>query len=186
MEKQLLIVDLEATCWDGDVPDVGRRQTVDDMEVIEFGCVVATTEGAVLDARSFMVQPVLRPLLSAFCIELTSIRQQDVDAAPVYREVIEEIDAWLQPYQLTAWGSWGDYDKNQLLAEQQRHGQAPSFLALEHINLKKRWREGRAANRRSGLPAALAHHGLQFEGCHHRGIDDARNIARLVPFIRFI
>lgn len=186
MPKQLLIVDLEATCWDGEVPGMSRQQRVIDMEVIEFGCVVATTEGTVLDARSFMVRPVMRPVLSAFCTELTSIRQQDLGGAPVYSEVIEAIDAWLQPYQLAAWGSWGDYDKNQLLAEQQRHGSAPSFLALQHINLKKRWREGRASNRRSGLPAALAHHGLQFEGCYHRGIDDARNIARLVSFINSI
>ncbi|MCC5853876.1 MAG: exonuclease domain-containing protein, partial [Alkalimonas sp.] len=120
------------------------------------------------------------------CTELTSIRQQDVDLAPVYSDAIAAMDAWLQPYSLTAWGSWGDYDRNQLLAEQQRHGSAPSFMALQHINLKKRWREGRAANRRSGLMAALAHHGLQFDGCYHRGIDDARNIARLVPFIHTI
>ncbi|SEA45328.1 3'-5' exonuclease [Alkalimonas amylolytica] len=183
MPNQLFIVDLEATCWDGDVPGLSRRQTVDDMEVIEFGCVVATTDGSVLDARSFMVCPLMRPVLSAFCTELTSIRQQDVDGAPIFSEVIVAIDAWLQPYSLNAWGSWGDYDRHQLLAEQQRYGQAPSFMALEHINLKKRWREGRASNRRSALPTALAHHGLQFDGSYHRGIDDARNIARLLPFM---
>lgn len=71
-----------------------------------------------------------------------------------------------------------NYDRNQLLAEQKRHGQAPSFLALGHINLKKSWREGRASNRRPDLPTALARHGLQFEDAYHRGLDDARNIAR--------
>jgi len=43
--------------------------------------------------------------------------------------------------------------------------------------------KGRAAKRRSGLQAALAFHDLAFEGQHHRGIDDARNIARLLPWI---
>ena len=28
MAKHLLIVDLEATCWDGNVPGLNRRQTV--------------------------------------------------------------------------------------------------------------------------------------------------------------
>ncbi|MDF2697512.1 MAG: Inhibitor of the KinA pathway to sporulation, putative exonuclease, partial [Labilithrix sp.] len=30
---------------------------------------------------------------------------------------------------------------------------------------------------------ALEHAGLTLEGTHHRGIDDARNIARLLPWL---
>ena len=32
------------------------------------------------------------------------------------------------------------------------------------------------------LTGALAQAGLPLAGTHHRGIDDARNIARLLPF----
>lgn len=39
--------------------------------------------------------------------------------------------------------------------------------------------------RHGGLRSALAFHGLEFEGTQHRGIDDALNIVRLVPFIDF-
>lgn len=183
MPKHLLIVDLEATCWDGDVPGLNRRQTVEDMEVIEFGCVVAEPDGKLLDAKSFIVRPVLRPQLSSFCTQLTGISQQQVAVAPVYAEVVQVIDAWLAAYQPFCWASWGDYDRHQLDAERQHNGCEPAFMALEHKNLKQLWREGRAAKRRSGLQAALAFHDLAFEGQHHRGIDDARNIARLLPWI---
>ncbi|GIS61919.1 MAG: hypothetical protein CM1200mP2_41440 [Planctomycetaceae bacterium] len=33
------------------------------------------------------------------------------------------------------------------------------------------------------MAAALKEVGLELRGTHHRGIDDARNIARLLPFI---
>jgi inhibitor of KinA sporulation pathway (predicted exonuclease) len=31
-----------------------------------------------------------------------------------------------------------------------------------------------------GIAEALRHLGLRFEGSHHRGLDDARNISRIV------
>lgn len=184
MTTPLLIVDLEATCWDGDVPGLNRRQTVDEMEVIEFGCVLAEADGKVLDAKSFLVRPLQRPQLSDFCTELTGISQQQVATAPVYAEVVHAIDDWLSAYAPVCWASWGEYDRRQLEAEQQRHGCSPNFLALPHKNLNQLWCEGRASKRRSSLPAALAFHGLAFEGRYHRGIDDARNMARLLPWIR--
>lgn len=37
--------------------------------------------------------------------------------------------------------------------------------------------------KKPGLDQAVKLAGLQFTGTHHRGIDDARNIARLLPYI---
>tara|TARA_Y100001963_G_scaffold156861_2_gene251505 strand:- start:732 stop:1298 length:567 start_codon:yes stop_codon:yes gene_type:complete len=184
MKKCLLVVDLEATCWDGYVEGLERKQTVDDMEIIEFGCAIAAYDGTVIDSRSFIVRPQVHPRLSSFCTALTSITQQDVDSAPVYAEVVNLINVWSSKFEFAAWGSWGDYDRNQIHAEQHRYHITPDFFELPHINLKQRWREGKVSNRRSGLANALKHHGLCFEGMHHRGIDDARNIARLIPFIK--
>ncbi|WP_232709764.1 hypothetical protein [Idiomarina sp. X4] len=63
-QKLILIIDLEATCWDGNVEGLNRKQTVDDMEIIEFGCAIAQLDGAVVDSRSFMVRPQAHPKLS--------------------------------------------------------------------------------------------------------------------------
>ncbi|AAV83252.1 MAG: exonuclease [Idiomarina sp.] len=177
-----LIVDLEATCWDGNVEGLDRKQTVDDMEIIEFGCVIAEDNGTVRDYRSFMVRPQSHPNLSEFCTQLTSIAQSDVDAAPVYQSVVPEIDQWLKNYKLEGWGSWGNYDKNQISAEQRRHNLAPEFFSLSHMNIKQEWRRGKVNSRSADLANAMKYHGLSFEGTHHRGIDDALNIAPLLRF----
>mgnify|MGYP005855269555 CR=1 FL=1 len=179
----ILVVDLEATCWEDNVEGTDRRQTVHDMEVIEFGCVVCNKNGTVVDSKPYFVRPQLHPLLTAFCTQLTSIRQSDVDKALSYPEVIESLNLWLSQYELSEWGSWGNYDKNQLLSEHSRHGVAPKFLSLSNVNIKKRWSKSNKASRNIDPKSALVHHGLEFQGKHHRAIYDALNIARLTPFI---
>lgn len=37
--------------------------------------------------------------------------------------------------------------------------------------------------KQNGFAHVLAFHGLAIEGQHHRGVDDARNIVRLLPFM---
>lgn len=186
-ESLILVVDLEATCWENNVDGLDRRQTVDDMEIIEFGCVLAKTSGRIVDTRSFLVRPQVHPKLSSFCTHLTTITQKDVDASPIYDDVVKQIDTWLATYDLFAWGSWGQYDKNQIEAERRRHNRCPAFNYLPHINLKKLWRKdnGTGKSRKGGLRSALSFHDLTFEGTQHRGIDDARNIAKLLHFLDF-
>lgn len=180
----MLVVDLEATCWKDNVVGTERRQTINDMEVIEFGCIVCTFNGEVIDSKSFFVKPQLHPTLTTFCTELTSIQQSDVDNAPTYSGVIKNLDQWLEQYELTIWASWGNYDKNQLIKEHDRYGVSPNFLKLSHENLKKRWSKGKKKFRNAGPKVALEFHGLEFQGNYHRAIDDAFNIARLLPFIK--
>lgn len=185
MAGKFLIVDLEATCWEGNVPGQSRTQTVDDMEIIEFGCVITDRAGTIYGSRSFMVRPVLHPLLSDFCTSLTSIEQTHVDKSPTYVNVVSKIDSWLEAFNVEFWGSWGNYDKKQIHVEFERHKIAPRFFSLEHVNLKKLWRKGKSNRQASGLRSALEYHNLQFDGSHHRGIDDARNISRLISKIEW-
>lgn len=177
IEKRLLVVDLEATCWDD------RPQSVDMMEVIEFGLAVATISGSLEANQGFYVKPVLNPVLSSFCQALTGITQAKVDAAPPYASVVIDINAFLAQYNFSAWASWGQYDNRQLAAEFDRHGTAPDFFNLQHINLKALWQHQKGSKRRAGLGAALASIGLDFVGNQHSGKQDAFNIVRLLPYI---
>lgn len=179
----LLIVDLEATCWKGNVEGLDRSQTVDDMEVIEFGCALCSTDGTIIDSRSLFVQPQQHRQLSEFCKRLTGIQQSDVEHAAFYPQVVKALNEWLQAFEISHWASWGNYDRRQLEAEQKRHNCAPDFCALPHINIKNLWRNQYAGDSNVGISDALEFHQLEFSGRLHRGIDDARNIARLVPFI---
>jgi inhibitor of KinA sporulation pathway (predicted exonuclease) len=185
--KPMLIVDLEATCWENHIAPSGSRQSVDEMEIIEFGCVVTTRAGKVLDKRSFLVRPQVNPDLSPFCQQLTTISQTMVDDAPLFTEVIPEIDAWLRQWaDLTYWASWGNYDRRHIEAQSLREGVIPGFMRLPHLNLKTIWKNTTGERKRNGLGSALKFHHLAFEGQPHRGIDDACNMARVLPFMDWV
>ena len=179
----ILVVDLEATCWAAGTPE-GAAQSIQSMEIIEIGCVLTNRLGTVLDTRSFIVRPERQPILSAFCIALTQITQAMVDNAPPLKEAIDQMNAWLESTETVAiWGSWGNYDLNQLTAQCALNSAGSQLLSLPHLNLKKLWRRTTRQRKKTSLAHALAHHELEFDGQPHRGVDDARNIARLLPFL---
>jgi inhibitor of KinA sporulation pathway (predicted exonuclease) len=70
-----------------------------------------------------------------------------------------------------------------LLAQSQLDDARPLPLNYPHLNLKRLWRRTTGLKKKTGLSSALAFHDLTFEGNHHRGVDDARNIVRLLPFM---
>ena len=84
----LLVIDFEATC-DVAEPDYPH-------EIIEFPCVAVETEtGCIVSEFQTFVRPIRNPKLTEFCKELTGIRQEDVDAAPLLPEAITMFRAWL-------------------------------------------------------------------------------------------
>lgn len=89
------IIDLEATCWESMVTPEGVLQSVDTMEIIEVGCAFATESGELLDTHSFIVRPTENPELSPFCMSLTSIAQDMVDAAQPLSMMAKEVDDYV-------------------------------------------------------------------------------------------
>ncbi|WLQ12421.1 3'-5' exonuclease [Hahella aquimaris] len=172
-----LIIDLEATCCDqGSVP---RRE----METIEIGAVlVDATSLAVVDEFQTFIRPVRHPQLTDFCRELTTIKQEQVDNAPTYPEAIESLQGWMRHYPNYLFCSWGDYDKGQFEQDCQYHRVAYPF-ASGHLNIKKQFSATQGHKKKYGMAKALSLVGLTLEGSHHRGIDDARNMAKLMPYI---
>lgn len=177
MPEVSIIVDLEATCCqDGSFP----RQ---EMEIIEIGAVaVEATTAQILDRYQSFVRPVRHPHLTDFCRELTSITQGQVDTAFEFPQVLEEFGRWLASFPDQDFCSWGAYDRNQFEQDCKYHG-VPYPFPGPHRNLKLEFSERRGERKRYGLAGALRALGLEFEGTHHRGIDDALNIARIYPFL---
>ena len=166
-----IVLDLEATCW-----PVGTRP--ERMETIEFGAVRLDKDSyEALDEYSSFVRPVSEPSLSEFCKNLTSIRQSDVDAAPLFPDAFQSFLGWIGPGP-SILCSWGAYDVRQLRVDCRRHGIVYPDILGNHLNLKTRFAEVR--NRKPcGMKKALLILGIEPEGSHHRAIDDARNIARI-------
>ncbi len=172
-----LVIDFEATCDDqGRVP---RRE----MEIIEFGAVMVDAHSLqIVSEFGRFIRPVRHPLLTPFCQQLTSIRQADVDAAADFAAVIAEVRTWIADYPNLMFGSWGDYDRHQLQQDCDYH-KVPYPIPAGHINLKKQFAQAQMLPKALGLGQAVRFAGLAFVGTHHRGIDDARNIAALLPWI---
>jgi inhibitor of KinA sporulation pathway (predicted exonuclease) len=169
-----LIVDLEATC--SDVGEVPRHE----MEIIEIGGVLQSTATfEVESAFQTFVRPVRHPVLTDFCTGLTGITQADVAGAPQFHEAIEAMNAWAAPFADALFCSWGDYDRNQFQQDCDFH-QVPYPFPSGHLNLKVEFSRALGLRRRCGIGEALRHLGLAFDGSPHRGLDDARNIARVV------
>jgi len=172
-----VVVDLEATCWE-DSSWRRRKQ----MEIIEIGAVRLDENLEILDEFESFVRPVVNRRLSGFCTELTTIRQADVDAADLFPAVFERFVAWIgdSEHRLC---SWGAYDLNQFRMDCRRFGVVlPAWFEAGHVNIKKeftRWKRVK----RCGMVKALAHLGLPLECSHHRGIDDARNTARIAQHV---
>lgn len=174
-----LVIDVEATCdEDARIP---REQT----EIIEVGAVLC--DGATLQPRAefqTFVKPVRHPRLTSFCTRLTSIVQADVDAAPGFASAMQKLALFLKESGATGqflFCSWGDYDRQQFTRDERRLGiRAP--LGTQHKNLKEDFRRRSGDDGKLGCGQALRRVGLRFAGTAHRGIDDARNIARLLPY----
>ena len=190
----LLVVDLEATCDNREAKPclVPKEQ----METIEIGAVLVDSQTLeTVGELGIFVRPVRHPVLTEFCKQLTTITQADVDGAPLFPEAVASVERFLRDFQervpresrgvagrRVLFCSWGDYDKNQLALDAAHHGIVVPW-AKHHCNVKKRFSEELGLPKRFGMDGALARIGLTLEGTHHRGIDDARNIARLLPWI---
>lgn len=170
-----VVVDLEATCDDqGSVPKA-------EMEIIEIGSVLVDAETLEpIEEHQTFVRPVRHPKLTPFCTALTTIRQSDVDAAPSFPEAIDAVRRFLGDTGALL-SSWGDYDRKQLEQDAAHHAVALPFVG-GHLNIKAAFSERLGLKKKLGVSRALEHVGLRFEGTAHRGIDDARNIARLLPW----
>lgn len=173
-QKYYLIVDLEATCNDDN--SIPREK----MEIIEIGAVILNSRNLKVESeyQSF-VKPILHPILTDFCKSLTSISQEDVDTASFFPEVLKDFQSWFHPFRNYIFCSWGNYDKKQIQQDCLLHNVDYPFTD-EHLNIKKAFSVAINSKKRFGMAQALNHLGIKLEGVHHRGIDDAKNIARIV------
>lgn len=169
---QFVIFDLEATCWNGHA--VGREQ-----EIIEIGAVLTDPFGQRISQFQEFVRPVENPTLSHYCRDLTGIEQDDVSQARTYDQVVESFMDWIdvdgESFTLC---SWGDKDLELLQSDCTRHSIGTEWLD-SYIDLKAQYHDIKGLQRKRGLKKTLSHEQIEFEGAHHRALDDAQNLFAL-------
>ncbi|RPD65915.1 hypothetical protein L226DRAFT_608848 [Lentinus tigrinus ALCF2SS1-7] len=159
--------------------------------------------------RSF-VRPTWRPQLSPFCTTLTGITQEQVDSAPTFPEVLQEFRTFLEKNKLIdhhgqrlarfCFSTDGPYDIRDFVVKQCFISKipVPVWLTWDVMDVRRAvgaWHDFTTASadpREVGafplprrvtlsIPRQLHALGLEpFEGRQHSGIDDTRNISRLV------
>lgn len=173
-----LIVDLEATCWQNEKDN-------SKMETIEIGALMLP-ESLELPAPEYQrfIRPFAHPILTEFCTQLTSITQETVDSADYFQTVFPDFVAWIEEQtrdEPFTFCSWGDYDYGQLKRDCARWGLDFPASFDQRINLKRAYKQ--VFKVRVGMADALGMLDMTLEGTHHRGIDDARNIARIAQVV---
>ena len=178
MDNYYIVIDFEATCFKRE--RVPREET----EIIEFAAMVVDKQTLTpISEFDAFVRPTIHPKLDPFCTELTSIVQEDVDGAFTFPTVLRQFSSWLQQFSgVKTFCSWGYYDKNQLVMECNRNSLKYPFDE-EHINIKELFSEVKGYKRKYGVAGALKHLKMEFIGTHHRGIDDVRNIVRIMQAV---
>ena len=169
-----IIFDLEATC---EKDDKNFRN-----EIIEIGAVKINEKLEIVDEFCSFIKPILNPKLTDFCKELTTISQEDMDGADGFKEVLNRFINWVgeEEYILC---SWGFYDKSQFKKDCELHNISTSWLK-NHISLKhQHGKKIMGIEKGVGMERALNKAGLKLHGIHHRGIDDAKNIAQI--FVKY-
>ncbi|MGW1723592.1 exonuclease domain-containing protein [Streptomyces sp. NPDC002306] len=172
----LNVIDLEATCWEGQPPPGSVS------EVIEIGLTVVDLRARRRTERHRIVVRPVRSAVSAFCTELTGLTQDEVERGVGFAEACATL-AERHGARARTWASWGDYDRHQFTRQCRADRVAYPFghpAERTHTNAKAVFTEAYGLRKKPGMAQALRLAGLPLEGRHHRGEDDAWNIAALV------
>lgn len=179
---QFIILDIEATCWETEREAVGKTQ-----EIIEIGAVKVDEDGEIVGRFCEFVRPTVHSQISDFCQKLTSITQVNVNQAKTYPFVIEQFKRWIgigtddeDEYLLC---SWGFFDQRILSRNCLLHKLDDAWTKT-HINLKEQYPRIKGLRRTLGLRRVVEDEGFEFEGLHHRGIDDAINLSKI--FVKYM
>ena len=174
--KLCLVIDVEATCWQSNPPSgtpIDERKN----EIIEIGITpVSLPDKVIGESEAIIVLPTTTEI-SEFCTNLTTLTPEFVaDNGIPFRDAIEYMKKKYRT-ERNMWASWGDYDKNAFRRQcQNEHVRYPFTTA--HLNVKSlfTWKHGFSC----GMSKVMSQMKIPQEGTHHRGVDDSKNIAKVL------
>lgn len=130
------------------------------------------------------VRPILNPKLTDFCIELTGITQEVVDAADTFDRVYHEFQQWLESNIISdinecVFVTDGPWDLRDFMEKELTYYgyQRPTYMN-QIIDIRKVF-EMVYLKPSGNLSNMLAHLKFSFQGREHSGIDDTFNISRI-------
>lgn len=173
LDPNVLVIDVESTCWEP--PEVQPKNEIS--EIIEIGIAVVNIKTLeIIKNDSIIIRP-QRSKVSKFCTKLTTLTPEYIDQGMTFQAAMAILRRDFSSEDRT-FVSWGDYDRKMFERNCRDYGVKYPF-GPRHMNLKNSFTLLHGLEREPGLDQALDHLGMKLEGTHHRGIDDARNIANI-------
>jgi len=177
------VIDVECTCYENNEWPPGDVQ-----EIIEIGVAHLNVKTLEVDKVESILIPPTSSVISPFCTKLTTLTPEMFDT-----EKEQEHELWsfqdacdtLRNNYLTRirpWASWGDFDRTMFETQCQRDGVQYPF-GKTHLNVKALFSLFTGSTHGYGMSKALKQAKLKLVGTHHRGHDDAANIARLLAWV---
>lgn len=174
---RVIIIDLESTCWNDQHGNYNRPDG-QQSEIIEIGvCELDVPGRQIVSSESILVCPV-RSTVSEFCTQLTTLTQEQVEAGISLHDACKKLRKHYRTDR-RIWASWGDYDRVQF-ERTCKTNEIKYPFGRTHLNIKTLFALHHALKSEIGMDQALDFLKIKLEGTHHRGVDDAKNIAKLL------
>ncbi|MGU3373409.1 exonuclease domain-containing protein [Chryseobacterium sp. M5A1_1a] len=175
--NEILIVDLEATCWENDRIPIGQK-----VDIIEIGiCKLDMKSNAISQKQSIYVIPE-RSEMNSFCTKLTGITPKLIEEKGIYfEEACEMIRDEYKSKPLT-WAGYGNFDRQQIIEQCNWLGIETPF-SEQYLDVMYEFKKNFRLHKSIGLKRALDYLKMNFDGNHHSGADDAYNTAKILSKI---
>lgn len=191
MIKYICVLDFEATC------DDDMKASKMDHEIIEFPSVLLKCENNKVERIAeiqMFCKPKNTPTLTKFCTDLTGIVQEQVDKGITFPEAFYNHLTWLRSnivkfeYEFSNGNVFiltcGRWDLETMLPKEYKNW---NFIKTDihniyrsFVNCKEEFKHYYNYENVYGMAYMLEELKMELEGKHHSGIDDCRNIARVV------
>ena len=192
--KYLVVLDFEATCSND-------KKLFKPIEIIEWPAIIIDIDKMKIynDPKDYFhvyIKPTANPILTKFCTELTGITQEMVDPPNgIYIE--QALDLWNKwcynndllptkqdPSPRACVVTCGDWDLRTMWAKQCKVSSFsfgnPAMLFAAWINVKQIFQEMMGLQGKVGMKGMLEILNMSLDGRHHSGIDDVKNICKIV------
>lgn len=171
LPKKVVILDTEYTAWPGSAEHSWSRPN-EYKEIVQIGAILVDTSQFIeIDNINLFVKPVKNPVLSDYFIDLTGIKQKDVDENGIFlKEAVLKFSSWCGFHQVYSYG--GD---EQIIEENCNLLSIP-FLFNKHI-----FKDIRDIFQNHGIPVSQYNSGNIIEAFgkksnlhNHNALNDVR------------
>ena len=176
--KYLFVLDFEANCK--------KDERIVPQEIIEFPIVPVDVKAqkVLYDSVFHSYVTPTETKLTEFCTELTGITESLIGNAGTIKEVLQQVQKYIIDLDIDendfCFVTCGDFDFRCLKREAEHKKLDYPDCLKRYINIKDIFRTFFSVKGSSSMTHMLDYFKLNLDGKHHSGIDDSKNIAKIL------